>query len=462
MLILGLLLPAFLGHLIVQLILRRQKIPFLCSVALGYGIGTGILTHLMLVLGFFHIPYTFRNITSFLIVLAIPLMIFFIKMQRKSLLSFSVTSNPSQAKPSWIELTLIGYIFFQAYFILLSASTIPVLSWDSVASHSFIAKIIFYDRSLIHHLNFPHTDYPIHTPLLESWVTIAFGKWDDIVINIPFPLTLMCLAIFIYFFLIHFTSSRWALSGVALLLTSNLLIYHASIPYRDLPLLYYSCIAIMSLILWYRSQEQGWIWVAAIFSGLGSFVKVEGYGYVGLHIAIFCFLLWQTPSQNFKNKIFSFGKFLLPAIGITSIYLLYKHFVFPAPEISSVISLEPGWRDIRLALSQEHFEHIPTVLGLILKDLFLSGNWNMTWFLLLISVWRWVTTDTSSKEIQVLLLTLAFFIAASLFLFSFTQHYIWFIKGTVLSRLILHFYPLAVILIILINTPSKFKSDKNI
>ena len=83
--------------------------------------------------------------------------------------------------------------------------------------------------------------------------------------------------------------------------------------------------------------------------------------------------------------------------------------------------------------------------------MFLSGNWNLVWLLFVLSLTR-LDRIRQSETVRFLLLFLGMFFAVYFFGYALTQHFVWVAdKHDVLSRSILHVYPLVVAVICLIN-----------
>jgi hypothetical protein len=113
---------------------------------------------------------------------------------------------------------------------------------------------------------------------------------------------------------------------------------------------------------------------------------------------------------------------------------------------------------IHIGLS--NLSRIPSILNVFLKDLFLTGNWNIVWSLLAVSAAINYRKITAKKEILFLSLFAAMFFILYFMNGLFTDNYEW-LGGpgsvTAVSRIVLHIYPVACALIVLLNCPEKNK-----
>ncbi len=458
----SLLLPTIVGHALATLLCPRiSKEPFLL-LALTYGLGMGILSQIMLLLGIANIAYTRWTIGSFLVLTLVGTLIPLAKKQRTSF--FQNTGKPLDQSSGWnapadplIPLNkkqkafrLLGslYIAYSILIIFLHSSTNLVKSWDSIATVTLKAKVFFFDHTL-RHLPLSHISYPLHVSFLETWTALNLGYWDEILINAPIFLTCLSFLVVHYYFLKSKTNAAWALGGVCLLLTSNFFTYHASIPYADFSLMYYNCAAIALILLWAEKNDHGVLILAALFSGLMSFVKLEGTLYLGLHTLFFILLLAGIKKYTLKEKITNLFTFAIPSYGIAGVFHLYKM-------ITGITGMEgrlgPTWKTDLLQRSQ-------IIIKNLVQTFFFSGNWNILWVILLVGVltnWSKIKQD---REIRLLVALLGMFLVVYVAFFLFTPIYIDYHNTyNALSRTILHFFPLATWVIILLFYP---RSESN-
>lgn len=454
-LLISLLFPLSLGYITLTILSRGKTINLALSLALSYGLGVGLLSQWMLILGIFDIPW---DLSTIVIPLAIILSLFgFI--YKKPKYPVDSDSNPlfplktSNASPTnataykIIYVLLITYICFSLAFIFYRCLTMPIQSWDALTTSAFKAKIFFYDRSL-HHLNLPHASYPLLVPLTESWIALNLNAWDDLLVKIIFPLAMTSYVTIHYFFLRTLTGRNWALGGVCLLLSAPLVFHHSTIAYREIFQMYFNITAILLILWWNRNKNDSLLLLAACFAGLTTSVKLEGIGYLLIHTLLLSYILIRENTLIRRVKMAKLFKFIVP------ICLFFLPFYFYKTSLN-ISGLE---NRTNLALTSEHFARIPGILQDFRWNLFFSGNWNFLWFLLLVSFlgngWKF----QKRSEIKLLTFTIAAFFAVYLTVLTLTSATI--DAPTTLSRVIIHFFPLATLLIILLNCPGPSSDSK--
>lgn len=439
------LIPLWLGYLLTSILTPRGFFRILPKLAISYGLGIGILSQLMLILSILEIPLKLNNIRLPLIFLIILLTIYyFMKAQKQNPLQEISTQS---IKPSFLQQRLILLMFFyigyNILFILWRTFYFPIQHWDAMATIGFKAKVMFFDQT-IHRLNLPWGSYPLLVPFTESWTAINLGYWDDILVKTMFPIISICLLIVQYSFVKEITNKLWGMISLCLTLSSNFYIMHSSIGYRDIVISYYSCVSIILLLIWNKHAHAGLLVLASLFTGFVTFTKLEGTGYIFILYALFILILTCRKSLNLSAKLKYLTIYLIPSFLIFIAFHLYKNLI-------GVTNLDQ--RTQLLNPDQILFRFKTTCL-VFFENLFLTGNWNLVWFLLLISiVLRWRVLRNQEETFLTGLTLLMFFglyFSICTFTVSFNP-----IAGeaspTVLSRIILHFFPLAPILVALLN-----------
>lgn len=447
-----LIIPTFLGYFITSLLDKKNPFTFSIRIAIGYGLGLGCLTQWMLIQSVFNIPLSFTGIFLPLFVILIILII-------KRLRNINSTSLPSsqtiEFKWEPVSSLFVLYILLCTVFVFWRAINVPLSSWDAFSYNSFVAKVIYYEHSLQYLPNMPHYEYPLHAPFLQVWASICLEEWNDIFINIFFPLYFISFFLFLFYFLYQFTSQRWALFGVALFVSSNLLIHHASIAYRDVTLMYYINISLLLLVLWVKDNCYGKLVLAGIMAGLATSVKLDATGYI-LVLSLILIVILLNNKSKMKQKIKDFLIFTTPSFFILLFFNIYKMFVVE-PQVPQITGekLSFDLYSVKLKLDIEFLVRFKTVMARIFDNLFMSGNWNIIWLLFLISLLnlrkRW-----NSFEIKLLLIALIAFFGLQAAGYTFTQYYYWISDtNTSLSRHLLCHFPVVVVLIVLLNGQNK-------
>ncbi len=453
-LFLSLLLPWLLGYSVVQLLFQKNPPPLTLQFALSYGLGMGILSQWILCLGVAGIPYT-ENIIRLPLVLVMLLFLTIAWLRRSKYPHDPITIHDYK-KAGIVEILLVSYVLFHIVVVLEKALQIPTCAWDAIATNGFIAKIIYFENSLRFFKNFPHNVYPLHVSFLQYWIALNLGTWHEQFINIIFPFYFVSLLVIQYHFISMFTNQRWALIGLAMLVSSPLLIYHATVPYRDFTIAYYLSTTMMLLILWQRFKNDAFLWLASAFAGVTTFVKLEGTVYLLFFIFICFYILRDRKDLSLKEKGKKFLKFFLPAFTICIFYHAYKFFALEGyRQFRPGSTVDFNFLTIGVGFGGESWARIPVIAEQFFATLFLMGNWSLIWLIFCVSLLNYKMYKTA-VEVRVLLLALFLFFTTLIFAFLFTQHFKWIAEGKdLLSRSILQFFPLIPATIALTHGPRK-------
>ena len=95
----------------------------------------------------------------------------------------------------------------------------------------------------------------------------------------------------------------------------------------------------------------------------------------------------------------------------------------------------------------------PHIVRSFLEDMLFTNNWGVVWGIALLSSLGLINKKTH-KEGKLIFLSLILFFMLYLLIALTTENYVWIAgsgRASGLSRLLLHFYPLAALLIILAN-----------
>ncbi len=433
------------GYFIVHSFLYREHCPLWAKLGLAYGMGLGFVTHVMLLLAFFQIPLKLENII-WGIGGSLVFLIFMMRekfSQRKLFFSFH-WHWPRNLFLDGISFICICYIAYQVFLVFWWAANMPVFSWDTYYNYATKAKLIFFSESLKDLPYFTWPSYPLLVPLSMVWVGLGIGEWHLNKVNIIFPLAYLSYLSIQYFFLSHFVNRRWSLFGLVLLTSSTFFTFHGALIYTDFFMLYFNTTTIMLLVLWYKKKMDAWLWLAAIFSGFGAFVKLEGSAYAIIHYFLLLFILWKMK-ESMNVKMEKFFKFLLTGSLIYSIFFIYKWF-FGLP-VEGKTSFDFGIQQL---------VHIKAFLSVMPQAMFLTWSWNILWFMFFIVTILNMRRIKKYTEIQIFLCALIVFYAFIFCLATFSNHSYHLVgagSGQGLFRIMLHSFPLVTILIVLMSCP---------
>jgi len=437
-----LLVPQALGFFIIGLLFREARLPLSFKLALGYGLGMGLVAFWMLVLGMLGISYDLFVLAGPLLVLTL-ILAFGMWRSRDRFAAGKEDKGQGSARLSVLEVLCALFIFYQLAYIFWQGFQIPVISWDGFATVAFNAKVIYTERSLVYLNTMPHGGYPQNVPLMEAWVALNLGRWDNQLVKMIFPFFCLAFLGVHYHFLRAFTSRQWALVGCALLFSANFFVGFATISYRDFVLMYYNCATVMLLILGQRERRNFFVFLllAGIFAGLGALTKTEGALYLIIFSALLAAVTWHVADK--KTAWRSGLAFILPSFGLCLVYQLYR----------LARGIEMDVKAASLLFDWKQLLEIPIFIRNFFEEMFFSGDWNLVWLLFTVSLLRLFLVRMSA-EVRVLFLALAGYFVVLFFLAFFTYSHPLLLDETWkfnVPRLILHFFPLVPALIVLLN-----------
>jgi len=449
----SLFMPFLLGVSVTVYLYRKQAIPLYAIAAIGYGIGNGLLAQHMFLIGAFNLPLNKPLIIIPLFIISALFIFFYIKHKPNSqtpisnihtcLKDFFKTSTRYHIFFAVFYCFAISYIIYIIIYLFWHALKVPIHAWDSIATIAFRAKILFHDKSFIHFQSPPHPYYPLHTPLLQTWISLNLGTWSEQLTKIIFPCTFLSFLTINYFFLKTLTTRTWALTGTFMICASPFLIRIAALATNDFTLIYYNCVAIMLIVLWSKSNRNEHIIAAGMFSGFATFVKLEALIYPVIHFSILLLALFLNKNSILKEKIKNIIRFILPCAIITLPFNIYKW----------IFSVHGSGR-FCLTFPSEFWERILVISSKFAKNLFLMWHWNIIWTLFAICLTCTILGKKMSKEYKLLLAALSMFFCFGIVVGLFTPNYAKiFLSRTGIQndipRMIAHFYPIVIWLIIL-------------
>lgn len=466
-LIISIVIPLLFGFNLLSIFFSGQRLDNFLKLGLSYGLGTGVIALWMLYIGVSGLPFNVQIITLPIIVMIIILTFINLYQNYKASVNNPIKSHGNLASSSekldeykhfklTVSTFLIFFIGINILYIFWRALNIPIISYDAIATIAFKAKIFFYEEKLPPLTLLPHQTYPLLVPFTLTWTAINLGAWSDQLVQITFPCLLLSFLMIFYKFLRYFTDRLWALFGVALLLSSNFFIVHAAIAYRDFTLMYFNCTTIMLLLLWRKSGIFGFLLTASLFSGISTFVKLEGTSFLLIHCLLALIIIKNLTNLSTQQKIKHFLAFSIPGAFICFSFLVYKFLVGATKEGVGIVD-KTG-----MEFSLEKIQLVPQIFQSFAQNLFLSGNWNILWLALLVSLVL-LSGKKKNAEIRLTLLALGLYFTMYFLVALFTMNYTWIAgenNSTTLSRLILHFFPLAVLSIILLNYPDSADEQK--
>ncbi len=257
---------------------------------LGFGAGAGMLSFVMLLMGFAGIRYGVSSITA--VMLAVCAVFAWLSSRsgglKKNLFSGGFGLNPFIGGSSWrnyAAAVILIWLALKVSFVAYEGFTRPIFAWDAWVNWSAGAKAFYYDRGLMLGASReeffggvyrPFLGHPVHLPLLQVWSALWLGGFHEAYVKVW--------SVFYYITLlgVMFTAVRreaggfYALVVLFFLSSAPLPIFHAIDAYADIQLGWYALCS--ALFLWWHVEDgkRRTLAACAFFVAMGLLTKNEG------------------------------------------------------------------------------------------------------------------------------------------------------------------------------------------
>lgn len=447
-------LPAVLGFLIISVILGHDReTPLGERIGLSFPLGAGILTLQMFMLGILRVPLTLFNV---MIPVFVELAGLGIWVWRKKILliprpASHLSSEFISHKNNWAKKIVFAILFLwivaKLASVFLETGLRPIYSWDAWSVWSAGAKVFYNSHSLL--LDAPAQDffgksavnriifYPLHNILIQVWMSLWIGTFDDVLIKFYNPVYLLSMAICFYYIALREINSIPALTLLVIILSAPLLSYHSIEANSDLMLGVYIFFASASFLKAFRGNVSFWL-MTGIYSAEALLTKQEAFFFVGpLLLSAIVYLKFDTEkdSRRFKHIMLLITPFL--AVIPWYVFTFYYGLGWGAMSewINSMTTFIFG-EDPKIISA--HLTFHPEVLSGYFFWLVTLNNFNVIIFFLPLFL---MTQRKLSKESLYLLFPIACYMLFFLIVYMFTPYYGWFLLGTIFYRNVLTCYP---------------------
>jgi len=358
-------------------------------------------------------------------------------------------SSPSgQEGPwAWWELFLVLALALGMLDTFITTATTPFPTSDAIAFWAPKAKLFYEHRfapfAAVYDLQeFPHPDYPLFLPLTEVWLFLWMGQMNEYLMKFLFPVYTVFLVLSTWAIISRLAGRRSALLAAGLLATTPFVLLHGTIGYADLLLALYYWLATAWLCVWMQTPQYPFLLLGAIFLGLTGWIKNEGLPLMLLNgCALVAYLLARRRSGRVRTL-----RTALLFSGAAMVFLPPWFFLQHSLGLESDLSIPPLANLPSQAL--QRFWPIAKAFG---RELFapvaIFTKWNLAWYLLALvvvfynrNIWQsWLRYPALLMAGQVMVYVGVYII---------TPYKVDWHMATSLDRLFLHFYPLALLLLV--------------
>jgi len=435
------------GLAFTAIIFKREE-NSLERLALGYGIGVGLITIIMFILSLLKIPLTLPVIILFLIGIFFVALCYvlnnnYIFLNINKL--FPVDHGGRDIKGIALK-GLIVALAFKMLFVLFSAIIKPMIDVDSFVYYALHAKAIFLKHNALMQYNLQLIgDKPLFPQLSLAWFSIGMGAWDDALMKSVNAILFISLIFIFYCALRRYYPRLYSMFFTFLLSTLPFIAHHATTAYADFPQTYYYSAGTIYLLLfikgWADDKERSFkdLLVAAILLGISLFVKRGGLFIVAIDsfviLAFFIIKRRDLVIDDFKKIIVPIGAFML---------IVLPWLIFSQAEVVKYLQASnAGGGSVP---AQDNTGRLMTVITLGLWRMFFYSNWQLSWllfiliFLMLLTRLRVIIRSHIVYMLAIVALNLLMYTVQ----FSRDPYFGWLVDGTMFDRLLMNSMPVVV------------------
>lgn len=341
------------------------------------------------------------------------------------LLALLVTRLPQSARhnpshPGQPAASGLAQALFALFFALIAVRTVslglellwrPLFPWDATMQWATKARVWFEHADLVPFVDHDtwlalggagvytdrHPYYPATVPLLQTWICLALGDWNESLMNLPWLACYAALGLAFYGHLrLAGAGPVVAVAFTYLLLSMPLLNIHVALAgYADLFLAAAFGCAAMALHNWVRTRQAWLAGLCLLFALLCTQIKNEGVIWV-LTLAPAAALVYFSRGAVVKLSL------LVAAVAVVTWLAVPADSVIVGHRLS----------DFTPAFNR------PALSGLI-YSVWIHDSWHLLGYLLLLAL-PWAALTAAGRDYRALALALGCALAAFAFLFLFT------------------------------------------
>ena len=323
----------------------------ICSLLqLKFGLATIAIPIVMATLGFAVIAWKRHG--------SVPLLAL-----RQAIRSVAGADRSRWSRAAWLALLL--WIGLRFVLLLLEVSSRPMFPWGAWTQWATKAHVWFAQGALTPFVegaawltgSGSYTDsmpdVPATVPLLQTYTATMLGRWDDALVNLPWWLCGVALALAIYGFLAGRRIPSWvALIGAALVASLPMLDVHVALAgYADLCSSAFLTVAVLAGLRAALHRDPSDIAVAVLLLAAVPFVKPVG----GVWLALIVPGMAAAVLPEWRRRI-----------GIACV-------------VAAVVALGIGFRTGPLSMGGAEGAGVTALRDAVVESWFVYANWNLLW-----------------------------------------------------------------------------------
>jgi len=369
------------GCLVLSTLDREGLLRPIERLALGYGIGSGLLAWEMLV---FHTAgLSFAVIGLLTPLLGASALAFLFARRRQP----AESTSESRLVPASVPLQRLEWFLISAIVLELSSTffhawLLPMEAYDAVSNWGLKAKAIFLEGSIPESfLRNPsyevfHPDYPLLVPLLESYIYRCVADLREASAKLVFPLFLAgCVAV------LFATLRRAGQTRRSCLLFSFLLVSvpyfseQATNGYADVVVSFYFGAGSLYLYRWQTTGRDLFLVLSALLTACAALTKNEGLVLAGIHIVWLVVVLLSRSGITYRRMLSSLGLYLCVLVVVLTPWYRFQDSLGRRNDVINREAITAG-------LNWSSLSRLGPILYHLQTQVFGPKNWNLVWILL--------------------------------------------------------------------------------
>ncbi|MFQ5479672.1 MAG: ArnT family glycosyltransferase [Thermodesulfobacteriota bacterium] len=300
------------------------------ALVFGMGLGLGFTASLMFILGLFRVPFTL--VSAGLPIAGFTLIFFVLSRAGKgSPAAASLKGYELRGWRLYLAIVMALWIAAKTGFVFYESLVRPLDSVDSFINWAVSGKFFFYKAGLFLDTSKEHffgrgyrffIGHPLHLPLLQTWISLAIGRFHELYIKAPGALYFFGVIAVLYCGVKREAGPFYALLTAFFISTAPIFTAHGQDAYADLPLCFYALLGTVALWRFFRGDSQPYLVLSGIFFAMAIFVKNEGLFFAAAAGAVLLLYLFMRK----RSFITPLAGFIMPFILIAGPWLLFKYY----------------------------------------------------------------------------------------------------------------------------------------
>jgi hypothetical protein len=395
----------------------KSRLPLLERLGLSYLLGSGFITLGLFLMDYFGVPLRPGNILGMIWAGISILAVLSVIRNREGWKKIGSSFIPSfsmsriglflREKKNWFAVFLLLILAVQVIFIFLEAWIRPFYTWDDIETWGFKGKAIFETQKICwEYFHFSRFQYPLHLPLLQGFVSILIGEWNEAAVRTIAPLYYVSLLSVFFYEMRRYTRLLTSCLACLLLATLPELAFHATIAYADLTLAIYHSVGAFFLTRWFLNKDKEDLICWGIFGAFAIWTKLEGFMFFMGQGLVIAFYFYRT--RDWKQIKYFAINLILPFL----FYVITRY---------SHHDYYPTFVDERLRAFGFYPERFNWVFDYFGQSAFIQGTWSFLWAGLLFYPFKVRELWKSSFNYSLLLLAIYLILVLTFWAFIGTE-----------------------------------------